>query len=306
VGLTNNLGNRVLQKLDNYLYDGVDHPLRLQHRLQVDATTFQTVYFEVDLAGNVRRLRGPAGEDLGGYRYTAFGKAYPTDATTPAAQLDQPLRWKGRWFNALTGLYDMRARLWSPELAVFMCGDEIGLLRVESTLWGWPGQNPLRYRDPTGRDAEEWFLRNGELLQNFFAGVGFVAGTYATFGLLAEAGALGTGAAAGWASLEAGFQQGLGWLGLGGATAAGAGTQLTPEQQRSVASLSARLAEHEAKLEAYIRNPDQFDNKDFLKNAPSDEIRKSIIEGRIGHLQGEIENFKNQIEALKKGGGKCE
>jgi RHS repeat-associated protein len=165
-------GGRVLQKVDNYLYDGIDHPLRLQHRDPPDAPTFQTVHYEVDLVGNVRRLRGPAGEDLGGYRYTAFGKAYSADATTPAAQVDQPLRWKGRWLNARTGLYDVRARMWSPELGVFVNADEFALLRKDSTLWGWPGQNPLRYSDPTGRDAEEWFLRNGNYLA---AGVAAVA-----------------------------------------------------------------------------------------------------------------------------------
>jgi len=72
----------------------------------------------------------------------------------------------------LTGLYDMRARQWSPELGVFVTADEFGLLRKDSTLWGWPGQNPFRYRDPTGRDAEEWFLRNGNYVA---AGVAAVA-----------------------------------------------------------------------------------------------------------------------------------
>ena len=167
-----NGGRRRLEKLDNFLYDGVDHPIRLQHRDAPDAPTFQTLYYELDLVGNVRRLRGSAGEDLGGYRYTAFGKAYPSDATTPAAQVDQPLRWKGRWFNARTGLYDVRARMWSPDLGAFVSGDEFALLRKDSTLWGWPGQNPLRYSDPTGRDAEEWFLRNGNYLA---AGVAAVA-----------------------------------------------------------------------------------------------------------------------------------
>jgi RHS repeat-associated protein len=143
---------RLLQQLDNFLYDGVDHPIRLQHRAVPGDTTFQTAYFELDLTGNVRRLRGTTGEDLGGYRYTAFGKAYPSDATTPQAQVDQPLRWKGRWFNALTGLYDVRARQWSPELGVFVSADEFGLMRKDSTLWGWPGQNPLRWSDPTGQD----------------------------------------------------------------------------------------------------------------------------------------------------------
>jgi RHS repeat-associated protein len=60
------------------------------------------------------------------------------------------------------GLYDVRARRWSPELGAFVSPDEFGLLRGDSTLWGWPGQNPLRYVDPSGRwgmdssAADQW------------------------------------------------------------------------------------------------------------------------------------------------------
>ena len=46
----------------SWLYDGVDHPLRMN-------LSGMIVYYEVDLAGNVRRLRDALGDDLGGYRY---------------------------------------------------------------------------------------------------------------------------------------------------------------------------------------------------------------------------------------------
>ncbi|HMP03759.1 MAG TPA: hypothetical protein PKC45_14775 [Gemmatales bacterium] len=65
------------------------------------------------------------------------------------------------------------------------------------------------------------------------------------------------------------------------------------------------MAEHQKKLADYIKNPDAFDNQGFLKNAPTPEIRQKIIDGRVKHLQGEIDNFLKQIEALKGllGGG---
>lgn len=127
---------------DKYLYDGVDHPLRLKRGPSI-------VYYELDLAGNVRRLRGPGGTDLGGYGYTAFGKTVADTAT-----VNQPVRWKGRWYvDAAGGLYDMRGRWWSPELGVFLSVDEFAYHDARSTLWGWPGQNPLRYSDPSGHYA---------------------------------------------------------------------------------------------------------------------------------------------------------
>lgn len=52
------------------------------------------------------------------------------------------------------------------------------------------------------------------------------------------------------------------------------------------------------KLEAYKANPDAFDNQGILKNA-SPEIRQRIIEGRVRHLENEIQNFRSQIAAIR-------
>jgi hypothetical protein len=77
-------------------------------------------YYEVDLAGNVRRLREPGGMDLGGYRYTAFASCTPPTWTRRPRNFTQPLQWKGRWFNSVAGgVYDVRARQWSPGIGVF-------------------------------------------------------------------------------------------------------------------------------------------------------------------------------------------
>ena len=127
------------------LYDGIDHPLRL-------ARSGLRYYYEVDLAGNVRRIRDINGVDLGGYRYSAFGESYPADATTPAPSIQQPLQWKGRWASTLAGgIYDVRARQWSPALGVFLQVDEFAFQSSRTTPWGWPSQNPVRFRDPRGR-----------------------------------------------------------------------------------------------------------------------------------------------------------
>ena len=123
-----------------YLFDGIDHPLRIKQGATI-------AYYEIDLAFNVRRLRASGGVDLGGYRYTAFGQT-KTDTTT----LAQQLRWKGRWASAVAGgIYDVRARQWAPELGVFLSIDEYEFHDMKSTLWGWPRQNPMAFADPQGR-----------------------------------------------------------------------------------------------------------------------------------------------------------
>jgi hypothetical protein len=59
------------------------------------------------------------------------------------------------------------------------------------------------------------------------------------------------------------------------------------------------LEEHKQKLAEYKANPDKFDNKGFLKNAPSQEVRDSIIQGRIRGLENTISNVQRQIDMLK-------
>ena len=111
------------------------------------------------LAGNVRRLREPGGNDLGGYRYSAFGDTLEDTVRQGGslASIDnrkQPLRWKGMWRFDLGGgveVYDARARMWSPKLGTFLSVDEFAFHDPTTTLWGWPGQNPARRRDPFGR-----------------------------------------------------------------------------------------------------------------------------------------------------------
>jgi hypothetical protein len=58
-----------------------------------------------------------------------------------------------------------RARIWSPDLGAFLQPDEYGLITRGGTLWSWPGQNPFRWRDPSGRQAAEALAEGLELLE---------------------------------------------------------------------------------------------------------------------------------------------
>src|SRR5580692_5348176 len=65
--------------------------------------------------------------------------------------LGQPLRWKARQWSDFGQLYDVRTRWWSPQLGVFTSIDELSFYDLRTTLWGWGGQNPITWTDPTGR-----------------------------------------------------------------------------------------------------------------------------------------------------------
>src|SRR4051812_33709494 len=70
----------------------------------------------------------------------------------PPVSISQPFQWQGKRLMG-PGLYDSRARVWSADLGAFLQPDEYGYLTRGGTLWSWPGQNPYRWRDPSGRGA---------------------------------------------------------------------------------------------------------------------------------------------------------
>jgi RHS repeat-associated protein len=80
------------------------------------------------------------------------GNRRAKSSAKPAAASDPRLRWKGRPFLSVGGgVYDMRARWWSPRLGAFLAADNFGYFDQRSTLWGWGNQNPRKWSDPTGR-----------------------------------------------------------------------------------------------------------------------------------------------------------
>lgn len=80
-------------------------------------------------------------------------------------------------------------------------------------------------------------------------------------------------------------------------------SSLSPSDRRSVESYEKLITEHKDKLDAYRADPDKFDHKGILKNAPNDEVRQRIIDGRIRHLEKEIQAFENNIEKIFRGRG---
>jgi RHS repeat-associated protein len=96
--------------------------------------------------------------DLGGYSYSAFGKLLspsdPGGVQPPNSSNTSPFQWQAKRLIA-PNLYDSRARVWSADLGVFLQPDEYVFLSHGGTLWSWPGQNPFRWRDPSGRGPAE-------------------------------------------------------------------------------------------------------------------------------------------------------
>ena len=71
------------------------------------------------------------------------------------------------------------------------------------------------------------------------------------------------------------------------------------QAKKGIRSLEKQIAKHKEKLESFRKDPDAHDNQRLLRNAPSEEIREKIIQGRVRKLEREIEKFKGEIQKLK-------
>ncbi|NOU27758.1 MAG: hypothetical protein HOO96_07640 [Polyangiaceae bacterium] len=54
----------------------------------------------------------------------------------------------------------MRARVWAPEIGVFLSADAFAYHDARGTLWSWPNQNPVNLSDPSGNRGDSNAVRD--------------------------------------------------------------------------------------------------------------------------------------------------
>lgn len=75
--------------------------------------------------------------------------------------------------------------------------------------------------------------------------------------------------------------------------------KLPPQKLREIKGLKGQADYHKAKLKAYRKNPDAYDNKNHLKN--NSHRRKELIASRIRKLKRQIDTFESDINNIKRG-----
>lgn len=168
-------------------------------------------------------------------------------------------------------------------------------------------RDPVTYSDPFGLCPDP-----NDVLCQLFEGAFTLAGATAGFIIGGGAGLLEIAATGGLATPAAVATAGSGMaLGAAGGKALGQllsnivfskGSGSSGGDSGDTSGLRKQLEEHRNKLEQYRNNPDAFDNRGFLKNAPNEEVRRRIIEGRIRNLERQIRNFEEQIRRIEQGG----
>ncbi|MBZ0099331.1 MAG: RHS repeat-associated core domain-containing protein [Taibaiella sp.] len=113
-------------------------------------------YYLADGLGSTRLLTNPAGAITDTYTYAAFGEPLTSSGTTVNAY-----RYAGQQYDALTSLYSMRARYYSPTVGRFMTRDTWAYdfhNPIELNRYVYTANNPSTLTDPTGHAAFTEFM----------------------------------------------------------------------------------------------------------------------------------------------------
>ncbi|POR70853.1 hypothetical protein BKM30_09120 [Pseudomonas syringae pv. syringae] len=126
-----------------YIYEpGTFRPLAmLDGEGPLKATPF---YYQLDHLGTPQELTDYSGEIMWSAKYRAYGNL----ATLDIAEIDNPLRFQGQYFDAETGLHYNRHRYYNPCTGRFLTPDPIKLAGGLNNYQYVP--NPTGWVDPLG------------------------------------------------------------------------------------------------------------------------------------------------------------
>ena len=153
----------------DFLYNQNGSPYALKYTAGTAATV--TYYYVLNLQGDVIRLVDSTGATVASYDYDPWGKILSVadasgnaiTSTTHIANVN-PLRYRGYYYDAETGVYYLQSRYYDPNIGRFINADSYA-----STGAGYLGYNMFAYcsnnaicaTDPSGATEEGTSIKNG-------------------------------------------------------------------------------------------------------------------------------------------------
>jgi RHS repeat-associated protein len=122
--------------------ENIDEPLAMLR-------SSTTSYYQADGLGSVTSLSNSAGALAQTYTFDSFGKQ-----TASSGSLTNPFQYTGRESDTETGLYYYRARYYDPSTGRFLSEDPIRYASGSVNFYGYAGNDPVDYIDPSGLSPE--------------------------------------------------------------------------------------------------------------------------------------------------------
>ena len=130
-----------------FYYDKAGNPIALEYG--------GTVYYYVkNLQGDIIALLDRWGNCVVEYTYDAWGKVLSvTGSMAESLGNDNPLRYRGYYYDRETGLYYLQSRYYDPETGRFISADGVNMLLSGEQAYTYCGNNPINRSDPTGESV---------------------------------------------------------------------------------------------------------------------------------------------------------
>ncbi len=250
-----------------------------------------------------------------------FGAPLPAGWVSDPSSTDGPdniAGYAGYRFNHEAENYAVRFRVYLPDLGRWAQRDPVGYLGSSMNLYEYAFSDPVRYLDPDGLcptcDASgnvQDALGKGYNQQHISETEFRVVSTALMAGLalatpVDEVGAgwwLGAKAVnAARKALKAAREARRAKKAADAAKAADRAADAQEKCKDAAKGLRKQVEKHKKKLKDYKSNPDKYDDKGFLKDAPPDR-RQKIIDSRIRGLENSIKNYQEQIKRIEDAGG---
>lgn len=114
-------------------------------------------YYHRNLQGDVIAIYDASGNVKAEYTYDAWGNCTVTNSTLYDLAYNNPIRYRGYYYDRETGLYYLNARYYNPEWRRFISPDSTEYIDSENpnglNLYAYCYNDPVNYADPSGHWA---------------------------------------------------------------------------------------------------------------------------------------------------------
>ena len=140
-----------------FLYNDMGVPIGMRYRTTEYAQfAWDTYWFERNLQGDITAIYNASGTKLVSYKYDAWGNhtpAYSNGGASIVPIVNNPLRYRGYYYDADLGLYYLQSRYYDSNTGRFINADgyiSTGTGLIGYNMYAYCNNNPVMYVDYSG------------------------------------------------------------------------------------------------------------------------------------------------------------